>query len=64
MLFRSLLGDGQAVLLEWPERVADTAKRADLRVSLSYSGDGRRLEVLANGVRGEGLLLAWTAEIA
>ncbi len=61
--FRDLLESGASVLLEWPERVAEKARQADLRVTLTYSGHGRRLEALAKGARGEALLLAWTAEI-
>jgi tRNA threonylcarbamoyladenosine biosynthesis protein TsaE len=62
--FRDLLEAGQAVLLEWPERVADTARRADLEVTLHYVGDGRRLEAEARGPEGAALLKAWSAELA
>ena len=62
--FRDLLEAGQAMLLEWPERVAETAQQADLWVALSYSGEGRRLEARARGVHGKAMLDAWSAEIA
>jgi tRNA threonylcarbamoyladenosine biosynthesis protein TsaE len=40
--FRDLLGRGQWVLAEWPERAPGTAAEADLEVRLDYAADGGR----------------------
>jgi len=45
--FRDLLGPGRWVLAEWPERAPEAAVRADLALTLTYEGEGRRLRVQA-----------------
>jgi tRNA threonylcarbamoyladenosine biosynthesis protein TsaE len=57
--FRELLGPGHWVLTEWPERVPEVAAQADLALSLSYEGAGRRLEGRALSPRGEAVLARW-----
>jgi tRNA threonylcarbamoyladenosine biosynthesis protein TsaE len=49
------LDDG-LMLVEWPERVISLAGRADLRVTLRYSGSGRVAELEALSARGAALL--------
>lgn len=46
------LHDG-LMLVEWPERVTGLEKDADLRVALSYTGDGRTVELSALSDRGQ-----------
>jgi tRNA threonylcarbamoyladenosine biosynthesis protein TsaE len=41
--FRELLGGGQWVLAEWPERAPDTAAEADLDIRLEYAAEGGRV---------------------
>lgn len=48
------LDDG-LLLVEWPDRAPSLAARADLEVSLIYSGAGRKAEVRASSARGAGL---------
>jgi tRNA threonylcarbamoyladenosine biosynthesis protein TsaE len=40
---RELLAPGQWVLAEWPERVPEVARVADVAIHLGYEGTGRRL---------------------
>ena len=49
------LHDG-LMLVEWPERVAGLEKDADVRVALSYAGDGRVVELSALSDRGQAIL--------
>jgi tRNA threonylcarbamoyladenosine biosynthesis protein TsaE len=51
------LDDG-LTLVEWPERARSLAGRADLRVSLGYSGTGRVAGLEALSARGATLLSA------
>lgn len=62
--FRDLLGPGQVVLAEWPERVPWVARQADLAISLTYAGDGRELVALSATPRGRVILNEWMKEIA
>lgn len=43
-------------LVEWPDRAPGLAATADLRISLSYDGDGRSIEV--SGLSDRGKVLA------
>jgi tRNA threonylcarbamoyladenosine biosynthesis protein TsaE len=49
------LHDG-LMLIEWPERVAGLEQDADIKVALSYSGDGREVELSALSDRGQVVL--------
>lgn len=51
------LHDG-LMLVEWPERVTGLAQDADIRVALSYAGDGREVELFALSDRGQAILSA------
>jgi tRNA threonylcarbamoyladenosine biosynthesis protein TsaE len=42
---REWLRPGYLVLVEWPERAAGALPPADLTISLTHAGDGRRLEM-------------------
>ncbi len=53
----SELHDG-LILVEWPERVAGLAKKADIRGALSYAGEGREVELFALSDRGQAILSA------
>jgi tRNA threonylcarbamoyladenosine biosynthesis protein TsaE len=53
----SELHDG-LMLVEWPERVTGLAKNADIRVALSYAGEGREVELFALSDRGQAILSA------
>lgn len=44
------------MLIEWPERVPGLAQDADLRVALSYAGDGRAVKLSALSDRGQAIL--------
>jgi tRNA threonylcarbamoyladenosine biosynthesis protein TsaE len=51
--FRELLGGGQWVLAEWPERAPAIAAEADLAVHLQYaSAGGRTLQIRAGSAAG------------
>ncbi len=55
--FRELLGGGQWVLAEWPERAPATAGEADIAVRLDYAaGGGRLLTVTAGSATGRAVL--------
>ena len=43
--FREYLTQDAVCLVEWPERAGDRLPRPDLRLTLRYSGSGRRLEM-------------------
>jgi len=49
------LHDG-LMLIEWPERVTGLEQDADIKVALSYSGDGREVELSALSDRGRAIL--------
>ena len=51
------LHDG-LMLIEWPERVVGLEQDADIKVALSYSGDGREVELSALSDRGQAILSA------
>lgn len=53
---RDYLEPGVLWLVEWPERGAGHLPRPDLRVSIEYSGTGRRLELTAETDYGRGVL--------
>jgi tRNA threonylcarbamoyladenosine biosynthesis protein TsaE len=50
--FRELVGPGQWVLVEWPERAPAVAARADLALKLAYAPAGRRLVMTAGSAMG------------
>jgi tRNA threonylcarbamoyladenosine biosynthesis protein TsaE len=55
--FRDLLGHGQWVLAEWPERAPGVAAEADLAIRLAYgAGGGRQLRASAATPTGHGVL--------
>lgn len=60
--FRDLLGPGQWVVVEWPERVAAVAAGADLAVELAYAGAGRRLEMRPRTTGGRAIVAALAAD--
>jgi tRNA threonylcarbamoyladenosine biosynthesis protein TsaE len=43
--FRDLLGPGQWVLIEWPERAPNVASQADIAVALGYRSIGRHASI-------------------
>ena len=45
-------------LIEWPERVPQIAQEADIRVGLSYDGEGRSAELEGLTVRGTAVVAA------
>ena len=49
------LHDG-LMLVEWPERVPGLEQDADVKIALSYAGDGRDLQLSALSDRGQDLL--------
>ncbi|HUO96486.1 MAG TPA: tRNA (adenosine(37)-N6)-threonylcarbamoyltransferase complex ATPase subunit type 1 TsaE [Steroidobacteraceae bacterium] len=57
--FRELLGSGQWVLAEWPERAPDVAAQADLALALRYAPVGRELAVTARTATGQAVLSRW-----
>jgi tRNA threonylcarbamoyladenosine biosynthesis protein TsaE len=61
--FRDVLGVGESVLVEWPERIPSVAQRADLALTLAYEGAGRRLLADARTPTGERLCARWMTEI-
>ncbi|HXQ31820.1 MAG TPA: tRNA (adenosine(37)-N6)-threonylcarbamoyltransferase complex ATPase subunit type 1 TsaE [Steroidobacteraceae bacterium] len=50
--FRELVGAGQWILIEWPERAPAVAARADLALNLTYAPAGRDLVVSAGSPTG------------
>lgn len=53
---RDLLGDDCILLVEWPERGGGWLPEPDLRIGISYSGTGRRLQLHAGSVVGDSVL--------
>lgn len=53
------LQDG-LILIEWPERVPQLGKEADIRVKLRYQGDGRVAELSGLTVRGKSAVASVT----
>jgi tRNA threonylcarbamoyladenosine biosynthesis protein TsaE len=49
-------------LVEWPDRAPALAEQADLRISLSYDGDGRSATMVGLSERGTQLAAAVEAE--
>jgi tRNA threonylcarbamoyladenosine biosynthesis protein TsaE len=56
--FRDLLGTGQVLLVEWPERAPEVAAQADVAVTLDYASPGRVLGLRFRGAAGEGIRAA------
>ncbi|MCP4301183.1 MAG: tRNA (adenosine(37)-N6)-threonylcarbamoyltransferase complex ATPase subunit type 1 TsaE [Gammaproteobacteria bacterium] len=48
-------------LVEWPDRAPALAAKADLALTLSYEGDGRRAELTGLSDRGDALVAAFNA---
>ena len=48
-------------LVEWPDRAPGLAAQADLVLTLSYEGDGRRAELSGLSDRGDALVAAFNA---
>lgn len=48
-------------LVEWPDRAPELAANADLRIRLSYAGEGRNLDLDAMSERGKTLLAKLTS---
>jgi tRNA threonylcarbamoyladenosine biosynthesis protein TsaE len=57
--FRELLGAGDWLVAEWPERAAPVAAQADLAIDLVYAGAGRRLTARALTARGGLIAHRW-----
>jgi tRNA threonylcarbamoyladenosine biosynthesis protein TsaE len=62
--FRDLLAPGNWVLVEWPERAAAVAARADLALTFQYEGGGRRLTLQALTATGRASLRRFPRTIA
>jgi tRNA threonylcarbamoyladenosine biosynthesis protein TsaE len=54
--FRDLIDEDHIVLIEWPERAGDLIPPADLVITLSYEGEGRRIHIRAGSDRGKRLI--------
>ncbi len=59
--FRDVFEGGALVLVEWPERAGDRLPDADIRISLSLAGEGRRAAFAALTPRGAEVVDALTA---
>ncbi|MGB0721048.1 MAG: tRNA (adenosine(37)-N6)-threonylcarbamoyltransferase complex ATPase subunit type 1 TsaE [Gammaproteobacteria bacterium] len=55
---RDLLTDSHLLLVEWPQKGEGLLPRGDLRIRLSYSGDGREVELEPLSDRARSLRLA------
>lgn len=53
---RELPGPGVVMLVEWPERAGERLPRADLSVTLTLAGGGRKMELRAATAAGDCLL--------
>lgn len=53
---RDLLDAESVLFVEWPERGAGVLPAPDLTIFIQHAGEGRILESISNGVRGEGLV--------
>jgi tRNA threonylcarbamoyladenosine biosynthesis protein TsaE len=53
---RELPGPGVVMLVEWPERAGERLPRADLSVTLTLAGVGRKMELRAATAAGDCLL--------
>ena len=53
---RELPGPGVVMLVEWPERARERLPRADLSVTLTLAGGGRKMELRAATAAGDCLL--------
>ncbi|HXQ64181.1 MAG TPA: tRNA (adenosine(37)-N6)-threonylcarbamoyltransferase complex ATPase subunit type 1 TsaE [Steroidobacteraceae bacterium] len=62
--FRELVGPGQWILVEWPERAPAVASRADLALTLSYAPAGRQLLMTAGSAMGREVVARLTTEKA
>ena len=51
--FRDYFDPRNVCLVEWPERVRDLLPVADLKISLSVEGDGRRIRIAAEKEHGK-----------
>lgn len=61
--YRDLRGQPGLVLVEWPERAADSLGPADLAVRLAHEGNGRRISLAAGSESGRGWLAASRAQL-
>jgi tRNA threonylcarbamoyladenosine biosynthesis protein TsaE len=61
--FRDLLVPGQWLLAEWPERVPEAARRADLMLHLAYEAGGRRLTGTAGTPAGHAVIASLKTSI-
>jgi tRNA threonylcarbamoyladenosine biosynthesis protein TsaE len=62
--FRELVGPGQWVVVEWPERAPAVATTADLALRLDYAPAGRRLTVAARSPTGRAVVARLAADKA
>ncbi|HEX4984880.1 MAG TPA: tRNA (adenosine(37)-N6)-threonylcarbamoyltransferase complex ATPase subunit type 1 TsaE [Burkholderiales bacterium] len=51
--FRDYFGTQGVCLVEWPERVAQFLPRADLEITMTIEGEGRRLQAVAETEQGK-----------
>ena len=58
--WEGLLGEGDAILVEWPERGARALPPADLTIALAVAGEGRQAELSA----GSGAGTAWLQRVS
>ena len=56
--FRDLLGPGQWLLIEWPERAPGVASRADVAVALGYRTIGRHAAITGLTATGREAVIA------
>jgi len=52
---RDLLDEQSVLFVEWPERGTGVLPTPDLTIHLEHAGEGRELELIVNGVRGQRL---------
>ena len=60
---RELLEEPAITVIEWPERGDGWLPEADLDIEISHAGDGRRLCIAAQTVRGRQILRAFKADL-
>jgi tRNA threonylcarbamoyladenosine biosynthesis protein TsaE len=53
---RDLLAEDAIWMVEWPERGLGVLPPADLRISIAYAADGRRLRISAETASGQAVL--------
>ncbi|MBS0373399.1 MAG: tRNA (adenosine(37)-N6)-threonylcarbamoyltransferase complex ATPase subunit type 1 TsaE [Proteobacteria bacterium] len=64
LAFRELLGPGQWVVVEWPERAPAIAAQADLAISLGYAPAGRALAAVGRTPEGSKVAADWMRKTA